>query len=398
MTDFVKMNIIVYHRTFADGAEGIHVSEITNSLKRLGHKVDVLSLVDSGGNVKKSNGNQTDGFLQSVVKSLKRITWVWEVMQVLFNIYAGFLVWKGIIRRKPDVVYKRHSNLDVSPLAVSRMMGVPTILEVNCLFASKAHQNMDPVFFTRVTRIIEKWAFSLADKVLVVSSPLRQQLIDMGVPKEKILLQPNGADPLKFNPESFDPKEMRDKFDLHGKVVVGWTGILRKWHDLGLLVEVIEGVKNIYPDVRLLLIGDGPERTSLERLAKHKGVENEVIFVGRVPHGDIPLYLSVIDIAVASGDLSNYASPMKILEYMAMRKPVLAPRMKNIEDILSDKEDGLLFTPGDSKEFKEKLLQLIRDESLRLRLGKAGREKVVKYLNWDKIAENALLSLKGNSD
>jgi len=107
----------------------------------------------------------------------------------------------------------------------------------------------------------------------------------------------------------------------------------------------------------------------------------------------MPRYIAALDVAVASDDRTGFASPMKILEYMAMAKPVVAPRMPNIEDLIRDGEDGVLFTPGDSHELMSTLRRLQDDRALRERLGTAARAKIERERNWQTNARGVVAAL-----
>jgi glycosyltransferase involved in cell wall biosynthesis len=169
-------------------------------------------------------------------------------------------------------------------------------------------------------------------------------------------------------------------------IVVGWVGILREWHRLDLLIEALTEL----PATRLMIIGDGPDQARLESVAAAKGVTSSVLFTGRVRHDDMPAHIAALDVAVASDDRTGFASPMKILEYMAMAKPVVAPRMPNIEDLIADGEDGLLFSPGNTGELLSALRRLQDDSQLRDRLGAAARAKVERERNWHSNAHAVL--------
>ena len=112
-----------------------------------------------------------------------------------------------------------------------------------------------------------------------------------------------------------------------------------------------------------------------------------VMFTGRVSHADVVRYIGAVDIAVSSADRTGYASPMKLLEYMAMERATVAPRSPKIEDLIDDEVDGLLFEPDNEGALAAALRRLANYEELRLRLGHHARLKVTRFRNWRRNAE-----------
>ncbi|MCD6375026.1 MAG: glycosyltransferase family 4 protein [Caldisericaceae bacterium] len=131
----------------------------------------------------------------------------------------------------------------------------------------------------------------------------------------------------------------------------------------------------------MLFLGDGPSYQELVEFNQQKGNEEWIRFLGRIPHAQIQQYIAMMDVAI-SPHATPYSSPMKILEYMAMEKAILAPDMENIRDILEDGRTALLFKPDDAQSLKEKLLKLINNPDLRQQLGKNARQDVIAKFTW----------------
>jgi len=183
---------------------------------------------------------------------------------------------------------------------------------------------------------------------------------------------------------------VRERHGLGTALVVGWTGVLRDWHGLELLLDALAPLH----DTRLLIVGDGPARAALEARAAALGISDRVIVTGRVPHESMRDYLAAMDIAVVAHDRTGVASPMKLIEYMAMRKAVVAPRLDNIRDVVHDHETGLLFIPGDVTSLTSVLRRLEGDGLLRSTLGQQAREAILSTRNWRRNAEGVLELLR----
>src|SRR5262249_37367319 len=148
----------------------------------------------------------------------------------------------------------------------------------------------------------------------------------------------------------------------------------------------IRALPRLHANVELLVVGDGPAQESLEREADALGVRQRVRFVGRIPHQDIASYVQTFDIALQTKAVA-YASPLKMFEYMALGRAIIAPDQPNLREILNADVDALLFDPGDETSFFAALERLSRDADLRGRLGQAARRSVVETpFTW---AENA---------
>jgi glycosyltransferase involved in cell wall biosynthesis len=161
---------------------------------------------------------------------------------------------------------------------------------------------------------------------------------------------------------------LRRSLGLEGRVAVGFVGWFKKWHGLEFLLEAFGGSRLGDLGAALLLIGDGPAMPDLKRYVETNGLGNSVVFTGAVPHERIPPYLGLIDIAVQPA-ANEYCCPMKIIEYMGLGKPIVAPRQENIAELLGDGSEALLFEPGDERSLAGALRALITDREERRRLG-----------------------------
>jgi glycosyltransferase involved in cell wall biosynthesis len=139
----------------------------------------------------------------------------------------------------------------------------------------------------------------------------------------------------------------------------------------------------------LLIVGDGPIRSDLEKTVANNGLSGKVTITGRQVHEMVRFFVAAMDIAVSP--LSTfYASPMKIIEYMAMGKALVAPNTPNIRDIVTHEEDGILFYPQKVDDLIQKLLFLIGDCHLRGRLGFNARSKIESRYTWQRNAKHVV--------
>lgn len=372
------MRILYHHRTLADGAEGVHIAEMVQAFRSLGHDVRVLGLAAGGAATRRGR-----------IARLRDLTprAAFEAAAVASNAVEYAQVGRAIREFQPDVLYKRHARFDVAALAAARASAVRTLLEVNCLFTGRDYRRFEPMTFDALARLLERKALKMATRVLAVSTPLARQITDFaGVTP---LVVPNGADPVHFDPTREDGAAVRRELGLGTSFVVGWTGVLRDWHGLDRLLEAVARID----DAHLLIVGDGPARADLITRAEALGLGRRITVTGRLAHADIPRCLGAMDVAVVADDRTGVASPMKLLEYMAMGRAVVAPRLPNIEDVVVHDRSGWLFEPERPDDLLAALQRLARDPSLRARLGSAARATVVDQRNWRAIATSVLASL-----
>jgi glycosyltransferase involved in cell wall biosynthesis len=309
---------------------------------------------------------------------------VHEFAGALMNVREYWSVARAIDVRRPDLVYKRHARNDVGALSAARARGVPTALEVNCLYSSPGYRRFEPLTFARLTAALERKALSLASVVLAVSSPLADEIRGLGIEQVEVL--PNGANPATFRPATAPVREARARLGLPDGLTIGWAGVIRDWHGLELLLDVLDGA----PEATLLVIGDGPGRASFEARASERGVRDRIQVTGRVPHHRMADYLQMVDIAVVPDERTGIASPMKLLEYMAMGLTVVAPDARNIRDLIAPGVDGVLFRQGDARDLSNAITRLAADRELRRRLGAHARLKIERERNWRRNAETVL--------
>jgi glycosyltransferase involved in cell wall biosynthesis len=377
------MRILYHHRTLADGAEGIHIHEMIEAFHELGHEVELASIASSD-----RRGEGRPGLAATLRGALPQ--WSFELAAAAYSTVEFQQFRRRLATRRAALLYKRHAIYDAGVLEAARRAGVPSILEVNCPYSSPQHRRFERVHFPSLARRFERRAVDAATVVAAVSSPMANYLRTLARDPAKIIVVANGANPARFVPSETSGRSVRERYRVPADAtILGWAGILRDWHRVDFLVQALPRV----PTTWLLVVGDGPDRPRLEDEARRHGVSGRVVIAGRVPHDEMPAHVASFDIAAAADDRTGYASPMKLLEYMAMARPVLAPDLPNIADFLTTGVEGLLFRRGDAAHFAELLEALVRDPALRQRLGAAGRRRIEIDRNWRHNAEIVLAAL-----
>lgn len=285
-----------------------------------------------------------------------------------------------------DFIYQRYSRFNWTGVVLSLARGRPLALEYN---GSEVwiSQRWDPIGQLWLLRKFERLNQRAADRIFVVSQVERRNLVSAGVDESKIIVNPNGVDTDVFRPDC-GGQQIRSRLGIEGKTVIGFLGTFGPWHGAPVLAEAAARVSKS-AGCHFLFIGDGDERVKAEAIINRCGASAD--FVGRIPHGQAPAYLDACDILasphVPSTDGTEFfGSPTKLFEYLASARPVVASKLGQIADVITDGENGLLVEPGDADELARAIERLAIDPMLRERLSQAGRQTVIERFTWQQNA------------
>lgn len=237
---------------------------------------------------------------------------------------------------------------------------------------------------------VEMLALRAADLVVVVSAPLRDELVERGIPSERILVNPNGVDTTVYCPD-VDGAPVRARYGFDGACVIGFIGTFGRWHGAEKMAESCVLLLQRRPDLRdrlrLLYIGDGVMRAATERILTDGGLGDVTVFTGVVPQAAGPEHLAACDILVAphvpNADGSRFfGSPTKLFEYMAMGKAIAASALDQMDELLEHEVTALKTVPGDAASLSLALERLADDAPLRARLGRAARNRAEERHTW----------------
>ena len=182
------MHIVYHHRTLADGAEGIHIREMIQAFRQLGHRVTVLGAVGEGGPRAARASSVRAHFPQGL----------FEMGALAYSALDYMTIARLLRVQRADLVYKRHALLDVGVALAAKHAGIPLVLEVNTAYASAMLQSFEPLSFPSLAARAERTAFRNATVVATVSSPLAEYVTQAAPSAGMVMVVPNGADPQKF--------------------------------------------------------------------------------------------------------------------------------------------------------------------------------------------------------
>lgn len=379
------MRVLYHHRTLGDGAEGVHVREMVRALRALGHEVHVSALVGEPA----SHDTRERRRWLSLSRNIPEAAY--EVAELAYNFVGRRRVARDIADFRPHFVYDRYNSYSTAAVAAARRAGLPLILEVNApvVYERTAYEHLQ-LRWPRLALRYERRILNAATHIVAVSTPLKDYLVAThGVPPAKVTVMPNGADPHNFHP-GISRTPVRAALGLgEDDVLVGFSGNARPWHGLTLALEALVQLLPTQPRLQLMILGGGPSEPLLRQLASAQGAAGHVHFVERVDHADVPSYLAAMDIAL-SPRATFYASPLKIVESMAMGTAIVAPGTPNIEDLLTHEQSALLFEPESVHALRSAIARLVADRPLRGRLGAEARRLVEERFNWRAIADRTV--------
>jgi len=389
------MRVLYHHRTQGEEPESIHIESIVNALRELGHEVRIVGPVEIESHGQHGQATAAPGaapepgkparsasLLPRIKRSVPRA--VFELMQVAYNLVAWRRLDRAIREFRPDVIYERYALFGFAGVALARRRGVPLILEVNTPYA-QAWAKYFGINLQRLARWLETRTLRAAPHIVTVTHVQGKLLEQLGVARENITVSHNAIDPQWFDHDRQVDPGLRARLGLSG-LVVGFVGTMNRWQGIPKFGEVIERVLSQHPEASFLFVGDGEFRQPLEDICRAQGHLQRVVFAGRQPHAKIPSFVAAMDIAVLL-DSNTYGSPMKIFEYWGMGKPVVAPSVPPVVEVMRDRETGLLIEPGNAQQLAERIVELARDAGLRERLGAAGRAYVRAHHTWRNNAE-----------
>jgi glycosyltransferase involved in cell wall biosynthesis len=228
------------------------------------------------------------------------------------------------------------------------------------------------------------------DHVVTIADVMKEYIVGRGVPAEKVTVVPNAVDPASMRPMARDPALAARWGIRDDELVVGYVSTFHGYEGIHYLVEAIGLLRGRGMRVKGLLVGDGRERDRLERLAAELGIEDDVVFTGRVAHDEVPSYYALIDVFVVPRTdeaTTQLVTPLKPFEAMAAGRTVVVSDTRALSEIVADRETGRVFAPEDPQALAGVIQELSEDPAERRRLADAGREWVCTRRTWALNAE-----------
>ena len=331
-----------------------------------------------------------------------------DVLKAPFK-YYDYLIDK-LSANPPAYIYERYIIGNYAGAKVSQELGIPYILEYNGSEISLKNSFDDKGYeFEEAFLASEQFMFKQASVIVCVSQVIADGLIAQGIPKEKVLVNPNGCSPEHYKPLCTEEKaEQRAKYGW-GKeeCVVGFIGTFGGWHGIDILADSLPKICNVNDNIRFLLIGDGNFKHLITDSVNNHKLSDKVVMTGIVPQQEAATLLAACDICVSPHnknmvDSKFFGSPTKLFEYMSLGTAIVASDLEQIGEVLSpslrlkdiaspdlaQKPRSVLCAPGDLEDFVNCVAKLAEKEGLRKELGQNAREALIQNYSWEKHVEH----------
>lgn len=379
----------------AGGSYG-HTCYVANFLAKRCHELAVFmpnhfSLLDNMGIpqfvIDKIGDGNEDNLILANEYYYSRLKLAWQIM-------------------KPAFIYERICLGSYVGARLAHELNIPYIVEYNGSEITMMNSYGDGHYkYTDFYLWAELMAFKQATAISVISQVVADDLIGRGVPKDKILVNPNGADPESYAPVTLaQKKKLKAVYDWdESHVVIGFIGTFGGWHGIDVLTESIMSIYQAEPKTRFLLIGDGNYRYLIEGKIKYHGLEKVMVLTGTVPQQEAVQLLQACDIYVSPHskqmeDSQFFGSPTKLFEYMALGGGIVASDLMQIGEVLTPAfaateltetlqvtdQRGILCEPGNVEQFIAGVLYLVRHPLIAEQLGKNARAAIINDYSWQK--------------
>lgn len=388
-----------YHLNETISSAAVHITEVLSGLTRLGHNVMYAdgqlfstkkTIID---NQKQTNitHNALWRFFKTLTVRLRFYDEVKLVIDFFDEIGLFFSALVRVVRFKPDIIYRRHA-LFHSEYVFHLLFRIPCFNEVNGLYYDerKVGKNKDKLSLF-LFNVIERVGLAVCSWHIVVTSKLKDVLHnDYGISEKRIVVIENGVNTDLFKPMDKEQARINLKLDA-AKEYVCFVGYLATWQGIEHLVKAMTYIIKENANTQLLIVGDGTIRDELEVLTEQLGMSDTTIFTGRVPYDQVPLYINASDVCVVPKiPMRSGYSPLKLCEYLACGKPVVASNISGFE-VLLKYECGYLATPENAEDLAQAIIKLLQDASLRKTMGENGKKYVVENRSWDVVVKKIAL-------
>ena len=270
---------------------------------------------------------------------------------------------------QPDILHAHSPVLNAVPaIRVGRRLGIPVVYEIRAFWEDAAVDHGSTAEGSvryRLTRALETWAVKQADAVTVICEGLRGDLIARGVAPGKITVIPNAVDIDQFSVGGKADPGLKLKLGLGGHRVLGFIGSFYAYEGLDLLLRALPEMLTQAPDLKVLLVGGGPQDDALKRLVCELNLQDRVVFTGRVPHSEVNQYYDLIDILVYARHpmrLTELVTPLKPLEAMAQGRLMVASDVGGHRELIQDGNTGVLFRAGNAGDLARTVVALLQNE------------------------------------
>jgi PEP-CTERM/exosortase A-associated glycosyltransferase len=291
----------------------------------------------------------------------------------------------------PDIIHAHSPVLNAIPaLRVGKRLDIPVVYEVRAFWEDAAVDHgttSEGSLRYRMTRAIETYALKRVDHAFTICEGLRSDIVARGLSVDRVTVIPNAVDVDAFEPGGHPDAALKSSLGLDACTVLGFIGSFYAYEGLDLLLQALPQILATRPDVRVLLVGGGIQEAALKAQAVRMGLQDKVVFTGRVPHSEVSRYYDLVDVLVYprhSMRLTELVTPLKPLEAMAQGRVLVASDVGGHKELVSQGQTGMLFAAGQASSLTATVLDLLAKTEIWPEMRLQGRRFVESERNWRK--------------
>jgi glycosyltransferase involved in cell wall biosynthesis len=356
--------------------ESTHFLEVGRDLEKIGHK---LLIICRGKRV---------NFRELNIKNIPDIE-IKYFTTIILDLFFTICLSCYLLRFKPDVIYYRGV---IFAGVFSRIFKIPSTAEANGIYPDEVKAERPSFFriFGSILQLRERMIYLSAKRIICVTEGIKRELIkNYGIENDRCKVISNGVNTNLFRPLDKIACRKKIRFD-EDYFYAGFVGSFRSWQGLDTLIKAIKIVKKQgYEKIRFILVGNGDQLKDLKEMVKAYGLQNETIFIGGVKYEEVPILINCFDVCLApfkkDRNIKIGLSPLKLYEYLACGRPVIASRVEGVKDVVEDGNCGYLFEPDDVEGLGAKIIESYSQRNKLSEFGNNGRALMVASFSWEKI-------------
>jgi colanic acid biosynthesis glycosyl transferase WcaI len=394
------------------GAPAARVSELSRHWAKAGHDVTVLTgfpHYPSGVVPQEYRAKLRRLILREDLDGVRvERTWLaalpnrktWERI-LNYTSFTASAALRGSFLGTPDIVIATSPQLleCLAGLWIAKLKGVPFVFEVRDLWPESLTLDANSGLNRQVRAVLSKISdllYRRARHIVVVTPAFKEYLVGhCSVAPEKISIVMNGVEPDRFTPNG-ETDSVVEEFQLGGRFVVSFIGVLGNAHGLSTVAHAAARLQKTRPEVLFLLVGEGADRSNVQALCAALGLKN-LLIIGQQPRSKIPALIrasSVCMVLLKKSDVFKTVIPSKMLEFMACGRPVILGVEGQARELVKKADCGVCVPPEDAASLAAAIELLYGDDELRKRLGRNGRDYVVRYFSREQTARDYIAILQ----
>jgi len=394
----VKLGICMFLRPdFKPAMRIVPQIGVCTHLRKMGHEVTWVIWSDDGQNVQPYSIDAVRIHEIPWVRIFPGMSLLAKSLNIIPSIIRRTIIILKLLKSESyDLIFVRDFALDGLIAAyIKRRYKVPFVFALSNPLEQEWEQFKIErqgaawlvYLITRFNKSITKYLLRRADLILPISKWVKEQLISDGLDASKIMPYPDGVDIEYFSMR--DGTRIRHEYNLGKMKIILYTGTLGKPRGLSVLIEAFALARRKIKNIKLLMLGTGSDEENLRRLCIQLGIEDDVIFVGQVPQSEVPDYIAAADIGVSPLQPNSFlqvCSPIKLFEYMALARPVIANReIFEQKEVIEESGAGILVTFA-ADAFADAIVELLEHPEESAEMGKKGRRWVIKNRSYGVLA------------